>query len=160
MKSTSYTECRFALLRPDARDEVAKRIDKIVVEKQLYLDPTMSLPRLASIIGSNRTYLSNVLATRRGYRYYINSFRITHLYKLLREFIDKHNARAEEEELLAEPGEIVSSKELSVMIMSSGFSDMRTFTNAVIVSESPIAQKIREELKLFSYLAGKIQIDK
>jgi AraC-like DNA-binding protein len=58
-----------------------------VEEKQLYLQPSLSLIQLSAIIGTNTTYLSNTINDSFGGNFHalVNHYRVKHAKKLLRE---------------------------------------------------------------------------
>ena len=69
-----YTSAASPLL-PDANDkQVCYQFDgdleQLVIEQKLYLDPDLTLPQLARIVHSNRTYLSRYLSQTKGETFY------------------------------------------------------------------------------------------
>lgn len=140
----SMPECRICYFRPDRLRELWKRIEKVMESKKLYLDPSISLTKLALMVGSNRTYLSNAMAEKSGFRNYLNSLRIKYFCELLEE----REKGLSGTEVLGEPSVPIHSKDISLMAMESGFADMRTFQKAVGASDSEYAQRIKSELFL------------
>ena len=62
-----------------------KKINQLIHEQQVFLDPKLTLPQLAAKINTNRTYLSNYLNStlNMSFSSYINSFRLDYACKLL-----------------------------------------------------------------------------
>lgn len=142
----TYPECRVTHIKSDMQSEVARLIDKIVHKKRLYLDPAMNLSRMAGILGTNRTYVSKILAQWHGYRNYINECRLIHLDRQLRSYFQKQDDEAAAQGLLMEPDYTIEPRKLSVMILGSGFADRRTFRRALESSRSAVADSIRDAL--------------
>lgn len=138
----SVPECRICYFRPDKLQEILDRVEKVMDNRKLYLDPSMSLTKLAMIVGSNRTYLSNAMAERSGFRNYINSLRIRYFCELM----SVRESKAPAAGTLGEPSSRIPGKDVSVMAMESGFTDMRTFQKAVITSDSEYAERIKSVL--------------
>lgn len=56
------------------------RMDRTVKSGKLYLDPKLTLPVLADMAGTNRTYASRAVCSRfRNFRNYLNGLRVEHL---------------------------------------------------------------------------------
>ena len=79
----------------DEKEEAPKGIDLGVLlkqnceDKQLYLQHDLTLQQLATIIGTNRTYLSAYFAQQGiTYNTYINHLRIEHFIRLYHEYKD------------------------------------------------------------------------
>lgn len=143
-------DCKIVFSGPDRLSEIILKVDRLMASEKLYLDPSMSLTKLAMIIGSNRTYLSNAMAARSGFRNYMNNLRLGYFCGLVEER-EKREASAlrsdsEFSGVLMEPEVRLSGKELSVLAFESGFSDIRTFYKAVETSESENARRIRSEI--------------
>ncbi len=138
----SMPECRICYFRPDKLQELWKRVEKVMESRKLYLDPSMSLTKLAMIVGSNRTYLSNAMAERSGFRNYLNGLRIKYFCELMSLRESKFSGAG----TLGEPSCRIPGRDISVMAMECGFTDMRTFQKAVVTSDSEYARRIKSEL--------------
>lgn len=56
------------------------KIDKLIKDKQLFLQPEVGVNELAKELGTNRTYISNAIcAKHRNFRKYLNSIRVDYL---------------------------------------------------------------------------------
>ena len=133
-----YPECSMSFSKARGLKELLERMDRCIETKKLYLDPFISLSQVAKIMGSNRTYISNVLAARKGYKYYMNEFRLKHIAKRL-ETADMDK----EPHFLMEEEEFSFPAKLSAIVLTSGFVDMRTFRRALSASDGKWAEKIR-----------------
>ncbi len=77
--------------RYKAREQVTnemtyRKIEKIMQEKMLFLDPNLRLGDLASSTGSNRTYISRALQSKeQNFSCYVNGYRLKHIMSLLEE---------------------------------------------------------------------------
>lgn len=71
--------------RSSRAEEIYRRIVRLMEEKRVYLDPTLSLDALATMAGTNRTYLQEAIRISTGLTYsgYINNLRISHAIDLL-----------------------------------------------------------------------------
>jgi AraC-like DNA-binding protein len=67
--------------------ELIIRIDKAISSRKLYLDPDLSIRKVAKEIGTNRTYLSKSINLKTGQNFneYINNFRSEHARNFIRE---------------------------------------------------------------------------
>ena len=92
---------------------VSRRMDSFVKEKKIFLDPGLTLEKLAEEIGSNRTYLSRALARYKGVHFnrYINSYRLRHAAGLLEEG--------------------AAGEDILDMALLSGFKNVKTFRRAL-----------------------------
>jgi len=136
-----YPECSMTFSKAQGLKDLMDRLDRCIETRKLYLDPFISLSQVAKIVGSNRTYISNVLASRKGYKYYMNEFRLKHIAIRL-EAADSERKPY----LLSEDEELYVPGKLSAIVLTSGFTDMRTFRRALSASESIWAQKIRGKI--------------
>lgn len=68
-------------------------ITALILEKQYYLTENLNLTMLASLIGTNRTYLSRFINTKLNTTFYdyINTFRVEHAMRLLRDSNSKQS---------------------------------------------------------------------
>ena len=59
-----------------------------IVDEQLYLQPDLQLNGLATLLGTNRTYISEAIRKAKGMTFYefINDLRIQHAQKLMKEY--------------------------------------------------------------------------
>ncbi|MCK9627991.1 MAG: helix-turn-helix domain-containing protein [Bacteroidales bacterium] len=67
-------------------NKVGSRADKLMISDHLYLDPALTISKLARIAGTNRSYLSYFIRECKGctFREYVNSMRARHAFELLR----------------------------------------------------------------------------
>ena len=109
----NMTPCSVRQKEEDVLAGVSMRMDSFVRDKKIFLDPDLTLERLAGEIGSNRTYLSRALARYKGVHFnrYINSFRLRHAAGLL------------------EDG--AAGEDMLDMALLSGFKNTRTFRRAL-----------------------------
>ena len=82
--------------------------------KKVFLSPDLSLIRLSQIVGTNTTYLSNVVNRRFGmnFRMLVNKYRIAHATRLMHESEGKY--------------------ELETVIRQSGFASRSVFYDAFL----------------------------
>lgn len=66
-------------------DDIHSRLHSALKKEKAYLDPTLTLARLSLIVGTNTTYLSNLINQRygRNFRTLVNDFRIGYAIYLL-----------------------------------------------------------------------------
>jgi AraC-like DNA-binding protein len=66
--------------------ELIIRIDKAICSGKLYLDPNLSITKVAKEIGTNRTYLSKSINLKTGQNFneYINNYRSEHARNFIR----------------------------------------------------------------------------
>lgn len=66
--------------------ELIIRIDKAICSGKLYLDPDLSITKVAKEIGTNRTYLSKSINLKTGQNFneYINNYRSEHARNFIR----------------------------------------------------------------------------
>ncbi len=95
--------------------ELIVRIDSTVCSKKLYLDPNLSITKVAKEVGTNRTYLSKSINLKTGQNFndYINNYRSEHA----RNFIRKS--------LLSNGGKYNISLTMSEVASASGFKSLR-----------------------------------
>ena len=86
-----------------------KRLESLMTDEQIYRDPLLTKEKTADMLGTNRTYLSQVIneQTNKNFTQYINEFRI---YEAVR--------------ILSDPQNTQPLKALSVEL---GFNSMTTF---------------------------------
>ena len=62
----------------DVLGEIKERVEKLMVEKKLYLNPELTLQMLADEVGTNRTYLSRMFSQKMGigFNHYLTNARI------------------------------------------------------------------------------------
>ena len=76
----------------DIMDEIAYRVDMLMLEKRLYLNPGLTLDMLAGEVGTNRTYLSRMFNRKKRMPFitYLNTLRLDYACSLAKEgAIDK-----------------------------------------------------------------------
>lgn len=73
-------------------------VDELVKEKKYYLDPSLTLQKLATLLGTNRQYLSNYINREKGKTFYeyINDFRMDEAKNLLDNWDDRHHHSMDE----------------------------------------------------------------
>lgn len=107
-------ECRITVTYGDVLQRIADNADMAMSRKRLFLNPALTLDKLAREIGCNRTYLSKALAQKKrtNYRNYLNDYRIKYAKELL------------------------SHKNYSLLDIAliSGFRNEKTFYNAMMQS--------------------------
>jgi AraC-like DNA-binding protein len=141
-----YPQCSIIIGKTETLNTLSSLLDNLMEEKKPYLDLHITLNKIALLLGSNRTYLSKILAEHGGYYAYLNEFRIKHLYHLLMERNKKKSRRKGEEHNLAEMPRRAYGRELQLMLVSSGFSDFRALKRALDVSGGEYAKKVKEIL--------------
>ena len=64
-----------------------ERINKIMEEQKLYLNSELKLQDMAAILGTNRRFISDCInsQTGRSFAQYVNTYRIEHAKRLLRQ---------------------------------------------------------------------------
>ena len=69
------------------KDRKMENIVQRIVDEQLYLQPDLQLNGLATLLGTNRTYISEAIRKAKGMTFYefINDLRIQHAQKLMKE---------------------------------------------------------------------------
>lgn len=108
-------ECEIVIVyQSDILQNIADNADRIMRERRLYLNSSLTLDKLAREIGSNRTYLSKALSEKKGmnYRSYLNEYRVKYAKELL------------------------CSKDYTLLDIAivSGFKNEKTFYNALVQS--------------------------
>lgn len=136
-----YPECGVAAPKSKILQDLYDRLERCIEDQKLYLDPYISLSQVSRIVGSNRTYISNILALRGGYKYYMNEYRLKHIALRLQIANIKCDAR-----ILSEGEDILPPSKLSAIVLTSGFADMRTFRRALASSGGKWAQMIRGKI--------------
>lgn len=122
-------------VRPkDSKDvilrEISAKLDRCMERHKLYLDPKINLSRVANLVGSNRTYISNIMTEKNGFRSYVNELRLRHMAQRLRK-----------EQTV--PEDKIPPVRLSALITACGFIDMRSFRKALFQSKSDYAEEIK-----------------
>lgn len=136
-----YPECGMSDSKVNALNSLFYRLERCIEERKLYLDPYISLTQVAKTVGSNRTYVSNILAPFGGYRSFMNEFRLKHIAIRIQK-ADNENGPF----ILSEQEEILSPEKISGIILTSGFADIRTFRRALDASKGKWAKRIRERI--------------
>jgi len=101
---------------PDEREktfeDILSRLETLLQDDRIYLDPTLSLEALASKVGTNRTYMLRALKLRgETFSNYINALRLDHATDLMR----RHQ-----------------SMDLSEIAERSGFSSQRSLNYLIL----------------------------
>lgn len=80
--NTKYT--RSALSEKKSQD-LFNQVEKLMTENKVYHDPDLTIDKLASMLNTNRSYLSQVIneSTKLSYSTYINNYRIREAVELL-----------------------------------------------------------------------------
>lgn len=138
----SYPACTVSR-KKDTLKTVSQKLANMMEERKLYLDSELDLAMLSKAVGSNRTYLSKVLAEMSGFYVYINSLRLQHLYNILNEEEDKIFAEAD---YLSDVPVRLQGKDLQTLALKCGFSDLRSLRRAMNSIDSPYISKIRERI--------------
>lgn len=91
-------------------------VDDIIEEKRYYLDPTLTLQKLATLLGTNRQYLSNYINREKGKTFYnyINEYRMAEAKRILKN---------------PEAGQLHSLEEIAVL---SGYNTYSTFLRTFV----------------------------
>ena len=99
----------------DKWDLLSMRVDDIMRERRLFLDPGLTLDMLAQEVGTNRTYLSRMFNNRKRIPYlvYLNNLRIDHALSLLQSGVD----------------------DLPLIAANSGFASERAFYRALVEAD-------------------------
>ena len=77
--------------KTSAKDRKMEHIVQRIVDEQLYLQPDLQLNGLATLLCTNRTYISDAIKKEKGMTFYefINDLRIQHAQKLMKEYPEK-----------------------------------------------------------------------
>jgi len=93
-------------------DELMARLEKIVQEEELYLDPTISREALSSRLGTNRTYLSRAIQLRgETFSGFLNGFRLKHAMELMRNYPSMDHSE------IAERSGFINQRSLNYLIL-------------------------------------------
>ncbi len=128
MKDKEYLqregECEVVYSRNDVLDDLLYRVDKIITQKKLYLNPSVSLEIVAKEAFSNRTYLSNAISRRKGMRFkqFINGYRL------------RYAAQICEDDNL----------EVEDIALVSGFPSTRVFYSSLSESKEPVLISLKK----------------
>jgi AraC-like DNA-binding protein len=135
-----YPECMFTSSKAQTLKNLNDRLEDYIESRKLYLDPYLSLSRIASQVGSNRTYISNLLSTKKGFRTYLNELRFKSIFQQIASL--PSNTRG----ILSEDEERVDAAEYAFIILRSGFADLRTFRRQLSVINGEWASRLRSIL--------------
>ncbi|MBR5398820.1 MAG: hypothetical protein IK103_03400 [Bacteroidales bacterium] len=135
-----YPECLIMSSKAQAMKNLSDRLEDYIERKKLYLDPYISLSRVASLVGSNRTYISNILASRNGFKNYLNELRFKHIFQQIAALPSNQAG------MLREGGEREDAAEYAFIILRSGFADLRTFRRQLSVISGEWASRLRSIL--------------
>ena len=116
----------------DKSGELFDRLGKLMQEDKVYKEKNLTRDKVAALLGTNRTYLSQIINEKTGmsFIYYINSFRIE-----------------EALEILSDPDEEIPLKALS---QDLGFSSLTTFYTFFQKKVGMTPAKYREEVRRLS----------
>ena len=72
-------------LKEDQADEIKQQLEKMIVERKLFLDESISLPKLAELLNIHPNYLSQIINERFQKNFYdfINSYRVEEFKRLI-----------------------------------------------------------------------------
>lgn len=104
-------QCTISSIDHNRQYHIINRLDALMLNDRLYLNPDLSMDALAKEIGTNRTYLSEAIVSgKEGFYKYINRLRLKYFIDLVRveEAIDLEDA-----------------------VYMSGFKSMKTFCNVL-----------------------------
>jgi AraC-like DNA-binding protein len=103
-----------------------KRAEELLLTKRLYLDPCLTVTKLAKEAATNRTYLSNYINSEKGcnFRQYVNLLRAAQALKLI---------------------ESEKMETLSDVAIQSGFSNLRSLNRAFIAVYGKLPSQVRRE---------------
>ena len=100
-----------------------RAVDEMVEKNKYYLDPSLTLQKLATLLGTNRQYLSNYINREKGKTFYnyINEYRMAEAMRILKN---------------PEAGQLHSLEEIAVL---SGYNTYSTFLRTFVKTygESP-----------------------
>lgn len=135
-----YPECLIISSKAQAMKNLSDRLEDYIERKKLYLDPFMSLSKVASLVGSNRTYISNILASKNGFKSYLNELRFKYIFQQIADL------PANQAGILRDGDTRLDSTEYAFIILRSGFSDLRTFRRQLSVINGEWASRLRSIL--------------
>ena len=135
-----YPECLIIRSKAQAMKNLSDRLEDYIERKKLYLDPFMSLSKVASLVGSNRTYISNILASKNGFKSYLNEQRFKYIFQQIADL------PANQAGILRDGDTRLDSTEYAFIILRSGFSDLRTFRRQLSVINGEWASRLRSIL--------------
>ena len=135
-----YPECLFSNSRADTLKNLSDRLEDYIESRKLYMDPDLNLSRIASMVGSNRTYVSNILSSKKGFKTYLNELRFKSIYQQIEAM------SSERDGMLGEDEERVDASRYANIILSNGFSDMRTFRRQLSLIGGEWASRLRDIL--------------
>ena len=135
-----YPECLIISSKAQAMKNLSDRLEDYIERKKLYLDPFMSLSKVASLVGSNRTYISNILASKNGFKSYLNEQRFKYIFQQIADL------PANQAGILRDGDTRLDSTEYAFIILRSVFSDLRTFRRQLSVINGEWASRLRSIL--------------
>lgn len=135
-----YPECLIISSKAQSMKNLSDRLEDYIERKKLYLDPFMSLSKVASLVGSNRTYISNILASKNGFKSYLNEQRFKYIFQQIADL------PANQAGILRDGDTRLDSTEYAFIILRSGFSDLRTFRRQLSVINGEWASRLRSIL--------------
>ncbi|MDO4736916.1 MAG: helix-turn-helix domain-containing protein, partial [Bacteroidia bacterium] len=71
-------ECVVIVRDTDVLEDIKCRVERLMIEKKLYLNHNLTLQMLADEVGTNRTYLSRMFSQKMGmgFNHYLNNTRL------------------------------------------------------------------------------------
>lgn len=139
-----YPQCAFIKGKKETLGEIMLRLEALMEDNKLYLTQHINVMQIVRKLGTNRTYLSIVLAEYRGFYGYVNCKRFRYFCGLLDKYISDKAEQMQSSEL-SDVDERLHGKILQGMIAKSGFSDIRAFKRAVeALPDNEHVKKIRE----------------
>ena len=86
-KELSDHQLSFETNKTSVKDQKMENIVQRIIDEQLYLQPDLQLNGLATLLCTNRTYISEAIRKAKGMTFYefINDLRIQHAQKLMKE---------------------------------------------------------------------------
>ena len=132
-----YPECLFSNSKAQTLKNLSERLEDYIESRKLYLDPYLNLSRVAALVGSNRTYVSNILSSKKGFKTYLNELRFKSIYLQIEESESDSGGMLREEE------ERVDASEYAYIILKNGFADLRTFRRQLSIIRGEWASRLR-----------------
>lgn len=131
-----YPECLFSNSKAQTLKNLSERLEDYIESRKLYLDPYLNLSRVAALVGSNRTYVSNILSSKKGFKTYLNELRFKSIYLQIEESESDSGGMLREEER-------TDASEYAYIILKSGFADIRTFRRQLSIIRGEWASRLR-----------------
>lgn len=148
---SKYPQCSFIKGKQQTLCELMVRLEALMEGSQLFLSQHVNVMQVINKLGTNRTYLSVVLAEHKGFYGYVNCKRLKFFCGLLESYLEEKYKKKEEDALsegeLTDVGERIHGKTLLEMITQSGFSDIRAFKRALdTLKDNDYVEKIKKKI--------------